>query len=305
MVYDHQSTVRSRYVGQALARASQRAGQNGSDMATLLRWSPSKVSRLLSGKRAASNEDVAAFLALCHVTGPARDELLALNPLGYELTWWQDHGTRPPAHFPALADNEAAAVQITCFGNTLVPDLLRTPGYASAVLAARPTIPGDEIEERVAATQRRQRILDRSYAAPEVQVFLTEYALTHAGAGDEVMSDQAHHLLRLAVRPEMTIRVVPDTNESIGVHECAPFTLLEFTEHQPAVYLEHATSTAFLEQPETIATYRNIISKLNRLALSRNDSRKRIAEVAQHRASTQHGTRPAQAADSLAIWATS
>lgn len=303
-MFDQEPTVRARYVGQELLRAAQWSGRNSSDMAKLLGWSPSKVSRLVSGKRGASTADVAGYLALCGVTGPARNELIALTAHSYELTWWQDHGTRPPAHFPALADNEAAAVKITCFGNTLVPDLLWAPDYARAVLAARPTIPDDEIEERVAATQRRQRIFDRSFAAPEVRVFLTEYALTRAGAGDAVMSDQAHHLLRLAVRPVITIRVVPENHETTGLHDIGPFTLLNFNDHQPAVYLEHTTSTAFLEQPETITTYRNSISELGRCALSRDDSRARIADIAQQRANhAQHDTPTAQAATAGAIWA--
>lgn len=295
--------MRTRYLGQALARASQRAGRNGSDMATALRWSPSKVSRLLSGKRAASNEDVAAFLALCRVTGPDRDELLALNALRYELTWWQDHGTRPPATFPALVDNEADASRITCLGTTLMPDLLRVPDYTRAVLTACPHIPEREIDERVATTTRRQKILDRTFSPPSLRIFLTEHTVTRLGAGDPVMSDQAHHLLRMAVRPDITIRIVPHTEDTIGVHECGPFTLLEFTEHEPAVYLEHATTTAFLERPETIKTYRTIINELDRLALSRDDSRERIAHIAQHQErNAEHTATPAP--DTLAIWAT-
>lgn len=303
-MFDQEPTVRARYVGQELLRAAQRSGRNSSDMAKLLGWSPSKVSRLVSGKRGASTEDVAGYLALCGVTGPARNELIALTARSYELTWWQDHGTRPPAHFPALADTEAAAVRITCFGSTLVPDLLWAPDYARAVLAARPTIPDDEIDERIAATQRRQKILDRSFAAPELRVFLTEYALTRTGAGDEVMSDQAHHLLRLAVRPDITIRVVPENPETAGVHDIGAFTLLKFNDHQPAVYLEHTTSTAFLEQPETITTYRSIISELDRRAFTRDASRARIADIAQHRSNNAQHTAPSnQAADMGAIWA--
>jgi len=284
--------VRARYVGQELALAAQRAGCNGNDMAGALGWSPSKVSRLLSGKRGASTEDVSAFLAVCRVTGPARNELLALTAHGYEPSWWQNHGNRSPVDFPPLAHNEATATSITCFDNTLVPDLLHVRDYTWAALATSPFIPDDEIDKRVARTLRRQQILDRSFGSPTLRVFLTEYALTRLGAGNVVMSDQAHHLLRVAVRPEISIRIVPESTETFGVFGCGPFTLLEFTEHQPTVYLESATSTAFLEQSETITTYRGIIRELDRLALSRDDSRERIADTAQ---------RPE---DALAIWAT-
>lgn len=292
--------MRARRVGQELLRAAQRSGRNSSDMAKLLGWSPSKVSRLLSGKRVASTEDVAAYLALCGVTGAARNEILALAKRSDEQSWWQDHGARLPIHVPVLIDNEAAAVGITFFGNTLIPDLLRAPDYARAVLTTQPNIPADEIAARVAETRRRQHILDRSYASPNLLVFLAEYALGHVGAGCHEMSDQLHHLLRLAVRPDITIRVIPEGHNNMGVHEIGPFTFYEFTEHQPAVYLEHATSTAFLEQPDTITTYRELITELDRSALSGDASRDRIADIAQRNAQQ---AAPSTQTDGIAIWA--
>jgi hypothetical protein len=75
---DHVTTVRSRELGQTLQRAMEDSGHNGSEMASLLGWSPSKMSRLLSGKRLASLVDIAAMLAMCRVVGRRRDEILEL-----------------------------------------------------------------------------------------------------------------------------------------------------------------------------------------------------------------------------------
>jgi transcriptional regulator with XRE-family HTH domain len=291
-VYDHEPTVRSRYLGQELSRAAHKTGHNASDMAELLGCSPSKVSRLLSGKRATSKEDVAAFLALCGVVGNTRKELLALTGNAYEKVWWQDYGARLPVYNPALADNEAIAVRITCYADTVVPDLLQVPDYTRALLAAQPSIPDGEIDERIDETHRRQRILDHEFGPPDLRLILSDYALTRTGAGRAVMSDQAHHLLRLAVRPGITLRVLPDEAE---VGDIKPFTLLEFTQHQPAVYLEDTTWTAFLEQPETITAYRTTLDALDQLALNKADSRDRIADIAQRRS--------APSAQPAGIWA--
>lgn len=277
---DHEPTVRDRYVGQELLRAAQRCGRNSGEMAELLGWSPSKVSRLLSGQRMTSTEDVSAYLALCGVVGPRRAELLALAARRYEPLWWQDHGTRAPVRNTVLVDNEDRAVGITSFGDTLVPALVQVPAYTRALLAARPTIPDHEIEARVTETQRRQRILDREFGSPQLRVFLAEYALTRTGAGDAAMSEQAHHLLELAGHARVSIRIVPDD----GVWGIGPFTLLEFAAHQPAVCLELATTTAFLERPETIAACRTTIAGLDHTALDEGGSRARIADVAKRRA---------------------
>jgi hypothetical protein len=285
VVIDHEPTVRDRYVGQELLRAAQKCGRNSGEMAELLGWSPSKVSRLLSGQRVTSTEDVSAYLALCGVVGAHRAELLALAARRYEQLWWQDHGTRAPVRNTVLVDNEDRAVAITSFGDTLVPALLQVPAYTRALLATHPTIPDHEIEERVAETQRRQRILDREFSPPQLFVFVAEYALTRTGGGDAAMSEQARHLLELAEQAKISIRIVPDD----GVRDIGPFTLLEFAAHQPAICLEHLTTTAFLQRPETIATYRTTIAGLDHAALDEASSRARIADMTKRRA---RGSRP-------------
>jgi hypothetical protein len=284
-VIDHEPTVRDRYVGQELLRAAQKCGRNSGEMAELLGWSPSKVSRLLSGQRMTSTEDVSAYLALCGVVGPRRAELFALAARRYEPLWWQDHGTRAPVRNTVLVDNEDRAVAITSFGDTVVPALVQVPAYARALLAAHPTIPGHEIEARVTGTQRRQRILDREFGPPQLCVFLAEYALARTRADDAAMSEQAHHLLELAEQAKVSIRIVPDD----GVRDIGPFTLLEFAAHQPAICIEHLTTTAFLERPETIATYRTAITGLDHAALDDASSRARITDIAKRRT---RGSRP-------------
>ena len=89
-MYDQEPTVRSRELGLALLRAIGTAGLNQSDLATMLAWSPSKVSRMISGKRCASTEDVAAVLAVGGIVGPKRQELLDMARHATERGWWQD-----------------------------------------------------------------------------------------------------------------------------------------------------------------------------------------------------------------------
>jgi len=59
------------------------------------------------------------------------------------------------------------------------------------------------------------------------------------------MSDQLHHLLRMSVRPYLTLRVVP---AALGAHAgiAGHFTLLEFAELKPVAYLDSQTSSLFL-----------------------------------------------------------
>jgi transcriptional regulator with XRE-family HTH domain len=93
---DREPTMRSRELGEGLRRAMEQAGLTGKQAAHQLDWSPSWVSRLLSGKRSASQLHVAAILGLCRVTGAERERLLALCQVQHTPGWLQQHGSRLP-----------------------------------------------------------------------------------------------------------------------------------------------------------------------------------------------------------------
>src|SRR5262245_49059986 len=147
-MYDHEPTVRSRELGLALLRAIGTAGLNQSDLASVLAWSPSKVSRMISGKRCASPEDVSAVLAVGRIVGPKRQELLEMARHATERGWWQDFGDRLPAELRTLSDHEDSALAITGFETAVMPGLLQTPDYATALFQATPAIRDDEVPDR-------------------------------------------------------------------------------------------------------------------------------------------------------------
>jgi hypothetical protein len=85
------------------------------------------------------------------------------------------------------------------------------------------------------------------------------------------MSDQLHHLLQMSMRSSVSLRVVP---ASLGAHAAmaGAFRLMEFAEFQPVAYLESTTSSLFLELPEEIAAYRDILAALAATALDEEQS---------------------------------
>lgn len=275
---DHEPTVRSRELGLALSRAAAAKGLNGTQLAMRLGWSASKVSRLMTGKRGSTNtEDIAGFLAICGIHSPRRETLLNLARNAYEPSWWHEYGDRIPERLTTLSDYEDAAIAITNFANTLVPGLLQTQDYMRAQMRALPAITDEEIEERVLLRLARQNLFDRTYPA-RYRFFLEEAMLTRKGPGRQIMSDQVHHLLRMAVRPYVEIRIVPD---DVGLHAGQlPLHLMEFTELHPVVFIENPNSAAFLEQKDTIAEYRRIVADLDRVALDEEQSRAWLATVA-------------------------
>jgi len=276
---DREPTIRSRELGEGLRRAMKQAGLDGKQAAHLLGWSPSWVSRLLSGKRSGSEVDVSAFLGMCRAKSPERDRLLALCREQNTPGWLQQHGSRLPRQLVVtLIDHENRAVSYSDIQLMLVPGLLQTGDYARAVLSRIANVPADEVDDRVAARLARQSLFSRDRPA-RFTFYVHESVLRTPVGGPAVMAEQLHHLLRMVVRPYVTLRVMP---VALGAHAATagPFIFMEFAEFRPVVYLESETSSLFLEKPEETAAYRKILGALGETALGEGESRKLIATLA-------------------------
>jgi transcriptional regulator with XRE-family HTH domain len=277
-MYAIEPTVRSRELGDGLRQAIEQAGMNAEHAAHVLGWSPSKVSRLLSGKRNASEVDVAAILGMCRVTGEERDRLLALCQERNTPGWLQQHGSRLPEQLVTLINHENRAVAYSDIQPMLVPGLLQTSDYARAVISRIANVPAEEVDDRVAARLARRSLFSRERPG-RFTFYLHESVLRTPVGGPAVMSEQLHYLLQMAVRPYITLRVIP---VALGAHAASagPFILLEFAEFRPVVYLENETSCLFLEKNEEIAAYRRILGALAETTLGERESRELIATVA-------------------------
>jgi transcriptional regulator with XRE-family HTH domain len=270
-------TVRARELGLALRRAAEAAGMTNRKLAKLLGWSDSRVSRIYTGTRGISVPDLVAVLAVCGIKGPAKQNLIQLAAHAHEPGWWQDYDDRLPATLCTLIDYEDAAIAITSFETMVIPGLLQVPAYAEALMRASVTIPTTEIPERVEARERRKGIFDPLHP-PAFRFFVDEYVLRRTGLSREIMSAQLHHMLRMAVRPNVQIRVIP---EAVGFHAGRrQFQLMEFTELHPVVHVECDTSVLFLERKPTTAAYRRMVDGLASVALPEEESREWIAGLA-------------------------
>ncbi|MGA9311932.1 MAG: helix-turn-helix transcriptional regulator [Pseudonocardiaceae bacterium] len=271
-------TIRSRELGEGLRQAMQHAGLTGKQAAQALDVSPSFVSMLLSGKRATSEADIAAFLGVCRVKGPERDRLLALRREQDTPGWFQQHGSRLPQQLITLIDHENKAVTISDFQPMVVPGLLQTAEYARALIQETVNVPPGEVDGRVAARLARQSLFSRDRPAA-FTYYLHEFALRLPVGGPVVMAEQLEHLRRMSTRSYLTLRVLPAAR---GGHAgiAGAFKLMEFAEFKPVTYLDSETACLFLERPEEIAAYRRILAALAKTALGEGESRELIAALA-------------------------
>jgi transcriptional regulator with XRE-family HTH domain len=275
---DRETTARSRELGEALRAVREAAGYSGVHLARKLGWSPSRISRLESGKRGASELDVAIFLAVCGVTAEKLERLLEVCREAYAQSWLQSHRGLVPERLQTLAMHEATATVIHEYEPMVVPGLLQTRDYAHFLyLWAGLELP-DVIPVQVEARMARQSLLNRRHP-PETRFYIHEYALQAQPGTMRVMNEQVLSLNLIAMRPRCSIRVVPATT---GLHGAlrGGFRLMEFRDHGPVVHVDNLTSSLFLEDGHDIAVYRAVLNRLADAALDEGQSREFLVRLA-------------------------
>lgn len=273
-----ESTARTRELGAELRKVRETARYTGKELAWKLGWSASKVSRMETGDRNTSEVDAAVYAAFCGATG---DELQRLLDLARECDdghWLHARGDRLPDELRSLVVQETTAQLIVQYEPLVVPGLVQTEDYARALFDEADLVPKERIEPLVQVRMERQRLLRRPYA-PKVTFFVHENALRMRVGTDRIMHEQMLHLLLVCATPPCRVRVVP---ASVGarISGTDAFVWMAHPEHNPVIYVDHLTSSLFLETREDVLAYRRVLDRLAVVALDEGQSRELLASLA-------------------------
>jgi transcriptional regulator with XRE-family HTH domain len=269
---DHNPTVCARELGAGLRRARERAGHSMNELARLLEWSPSRVSRVESGRRGASATQIARFLGVCRVKGAETEELLGLCRDIHQRTWLRSHGALDHEGVHALIQEETTAATVSEYQPLAIPALLQTPDYARAAFLQTGLIPQDGIKPRVSIRINRRQAL---YGQPTFRFFVSEPALCRLIVDPAVMKDQLLHMVGISLRSNCTIRIVP-----VGELVVEPFRLMKYADYDPVAYVTTLTRSIFLEEPQDIAAYLAVLAQLDHIALDAEKSRAFLNDMA-------------------------
>lgn len=258
--------------GDELRAVRTHAGLTRDDLALKLSYSASLVGMIESARRVPQ----ADFAARCDDAFGTPGTFARIQQRLRNLPF--------PESFRPFAMYEETAASLKTFEHSVVPGLLQTPAYARAVLATRPGITSDEIEELVAVRLARQEILHRD-DPPMVWVLIDE-AVLHRPVGDRaVMHEQLMHLVAMSDRPTITVQVVP---YSAGAHSGlqGAFMLAEFDGTPGIVHMETAGNGQVAQEAATVARVGLTFDTLRSEALPRGASRDMIMKVAEERWTT-------------------
>lgn len=273
------ATACYRELGAELKKCRDAAGRTGDDITRGTGWHRSKVSRVELGQAEISVVDTIHYLGACGIFAREEPTLLALCHdaelnLGYRIS---PHSELFEGTLSSLIYHESTADRSIIFDSLLVPALLQTPAYARARIATS-GLDLAVIDRAVQSRMGRRQILSQPHPARFV-FFVHENALRLQIGSPEVMQEQLLNLTIIAALDYVTFRVIPALAGEQSVFG-APFRLFERDTHEPFVYVDNAASGLFLDDPNYVASYRHIVSRLTTVALDEGKSRAVAASLA-------------------------
>ncbi|MFI2242407.1 DUF5753 domain-containing protein [Streptomyces chrestomyceticus] len=250
------------FLGQELTRRREARGWKLKELGVRVGVSVSRVSQIETAVIPPNMDTVRAI-----------DNALDDPAPGFFERYWQFVNDAPllADWFTRYVELEQQAVAVREYAATLVPGVLQTEEYASALLHAgllRAT--PSEIELQIAARLERQTILRRD-PMPPLWYILDENVITRPVGGKEVMAKQLEYLHGLAVGDEVVIQVLP---VSVGAHPSLGglLSLLYLPDAPPVAYLEGFALGQLVENGERFAYYQLIYDHLQALALGSDES---------------------------------
>jgi transcriptional regulator with XRE-family HTH domain len=274
---DIQTTGRRREVGAALKRIRQELGWPAYRLAERLDWTPSHISRSEAGKRKVTDVDAGYYLGMCGApNGEVQEVLKAIRePDDYRL---QRHEGRVPDELRTLMFHENTATEIYTVEPSFIPGPTQTADYARALFEEGGIVDPSRIDDLVKIRTSRSAAFSRPKPSRRVY-FVHENALRAPVGGSRVMNEQLLNLLFLGQRPHCPIRVIPASAGVRGM-TVGSFQIFNYKEDPSIVYLEHETTSEFLETEDEVAHYSRILNRVATVALDGAQSREFLAALA-------------------------
>ncbi|MER7583960.1 Scr1 family TA system antitoxin-like transcriptional regulator [Kitasatospora sp. NPDC097691] len=216
----------NKVIGVQLRRFRKARGLTQVELGELINYSDSLISLIETGARPAP-------LNLLRRADKVLDTCGAL-----ELLYWSTKSSTLIGGFFAYIEHETKATALKIYELNVIPGLLQTRSYASALInaaARRGEIPEDRAIERLNVRMARQSILYRE-PSPSIHIVMDESCLRPVG-GPFVMAEQLRRLESVADLPHVTLQIAPF---SLGEHvpTTMQFTLLTSPDDKWMAYLE-------------------------------------------------------------------
>lgn len=249
-------------LGKRLRELRQQADLNGRQLAELLSWPPSKISKLENGRQTPSDDDIRSWTRATKGESETEALLASLHTLEVRHAEWQRilrTGLRPRQN--ELAEWDQKTRFFRAFEATVIPGLLQTAEYARARFAEgirRLNLPND-INEAIQGRMKRQEILYRP--DKRFHFVLTEAALRFRLCAPEVMLGQLDRLVSFSALPNVRLGIISFETQ----YATSPWHGFWLYDND-RVLVETFSAALDLRQPQEIELYGNAFEQLAAVA---------------------------------------
>ncbi|BBA99797.1 putative DNA-binding protein [Actinacidiphila reveromycinica] len=193
-----------------LRRASGKEAKAVARSAAMSAMSASKVGKIETGKLAPSVVDVQSILMAIGVSDEVMAEYMEVARIAATevIAWRLLARTGPYRGQQQVQALDRQMRLLRLFQPALVPGLLQTPAYISAVVSRHGLTP-DAHARMLAARMDRQHVLHDD--AKQLRFIITESVLRWRIAPPDVMAEQMERLISVSHLPRVDIRVVSQT----------------------------------------------------------------------------------------------
>jgi transcriptional regulator with XRE-family HTH domain len=269
-------TPKSRALGNALRAARTEHELTLRGFGAQISRPAGELCRWENGDRIPRPEQVAQVLAALGINGERYDNIMTLAYNADAPMWVATSLPERKQQLAAYLDFERNASKIVEVAPLLVPGLLQTADYARAIMSEG-GLSADDVESRVALRAGRREVLEPPMPA-HLCAFIGQGALFQDIGGRAAALGQVRHLITMAQRPNIDLRIVP---HGCGWHPAleGAFALMESEETSTVAFVETRRTMLYLHQESDVKAYRWAAEKILDVALDPGASLRFLVNV--------------------------
>lgn len=270
-------TLAGMKLGATLAELRKQAGKRVEHAADHLECTKQKISHIEAARNKIRVSELRDLCAFYGVTEDVAAELEEMRLAAAQPRWWSTY--RLPRWLADYVGLEDAAKTYRGVQLELVPGLLQTPEYVTALQAVQ-NLPADQaaVERAAAARIQRQKRLTASEDPLRLEAVVSEAALRRVLGSPSVGVEQIRHLLDMGDRENIDLRVLP-FDRGLHASMTGSFALLEFETAPDVGYQEYPFGGHIIDDQEAVERMHKIWFELRAQALDKGESLRFLAEL--------------------------
>ena len=260
-------------IGSTLRELRQASGKEAKAVARSAAMSPSKLSRIETGKVQPTVMDVERVLTALGVSEEVRCRLAEVaRKEATEATAWRLYRrTGFHLHQDAIRAMESETTVLRLFQPSCVPGLCQTPEYIRGILG-RKGLTEDMLSRTIGARLQRQAVLFDS--TKSFRCLIMESVLRWRLISPPEMAVQLDRIITLSRLPNVWMGVVP---LSAPMAEVPTSSFVIFDSRMVIVEIPHAEITT--REPKDVELYRGKFDRFERTALVGDDMRNMVGDI--------------------------